>query len=387
MARRERTRGAGWERTLTAGLVVLLAGLAAGEAGAVPRYAARYGQRCTLCHIDPTGGGQRSAYAAQALVPRELSTFLLSEEQIAALDPGLGRSLSIGADLRTIYHRSDREPQAQSYENFLQMQSSVHLALQLSPRFVARVTQGQSGTREAYGLAYLLPWHGWLKAGRFVPNYGWRLADHTQVVREALGRSAPLDTDTGVELGVAPGSWQWTLSGTNGAAGSALDDDDELAWTSQVAWRGRIAGAGLAAGASLHGIDTPSGRRLDRGPFASVSAGRWTWLGECDWSGVDPDGAGGERTRWVASQELTMNAARGIDLRATWDFVDPDLDRKSGAWWRAGGGVEFLPYPFLALHAMVRREESIAPAPGRPAAPGIPRPDATWFELQFHLLY
>jgi len=39
--------------------------ITAGEAGAVPRYSARYGQSCTLCHQNPTGGGMRTLYASQ----------------------------------------------------------------------------------------------------------------------------------------------------------------------------------------------------------------------------------------------------------------------------------------------------------------------------------
>src|SRR5437667_11789971 len=53
-------------------LGVLLA-LGASEAGAVPRYSARYGQKCALCHVNPSGGGLRAAYASQKLVPEEIA--------------------------------------------------------------------------------------------------------------------------------------------------------------------------------------------------------------------------------------------------------------------------------------------------------------------------
>src|SRR5262245_32728836 len=42
---------------------------AAIDANAIPRYTARVRQNCTLCHANPTGGGMRSLYASQFLVP------------------------------------------------------------------------------------------------------------------------------------------------------------------------------------------------------------------------------------------------------------------------------------------------------------------------------
>lgn len=49
--------------------------------------------------------------------------------------------------------------------------------------------------------------------------------------------------------------------------------------------------------------------------------------------------------------------------------------------------MEYFPYPFLAFHTMVRREEPVAPSGGLPLAPGADIRDATWFEMQVHLLY
>ena len=43
--------------------LVAISALPALEAGAVPRYSARYEQNCMLCHVNPTGGGMRSSYA------------------------------------------------------------------------------------------------------------------------------------------------------------------------------------------------------------------------------------------------------------------------------------------------------------------------------------
>ena len=53
-------------------LVIATAGLCLVVANGytIPRYSARYGQDCNLCHVNPTGGGQRTTYATQYIVPK-----------------------------------------------------------------------------------------------------------------------------------------------------------------------------------------------------------------------------------------------------------------------------------------------------------------------------
>lgn len=372
-------------RPLAAGwLLVLLAG--ASEPGqAVPRYAARYGQRCALCHVDPSGGGQRTLYAAQYLVPAELAAGWLAPEEIAANDPSLGKNLTAGFDLRTIYHRSD--PARPGVDNFLQMQGAVHLTFQLSSRMAAYVSRGQSQTTEAFGVAHVLPWDGHVKIGRFTPAYGWRFADHTQYTREILGWSAPGQSDVGIEASLNPGRWTASASVTNGNRGSIADNNQQAGYAGQLLYRANFSGVGLGAGGSIWRNSDPSGRRLDRGPFGYVAVGPFIWLGEAGWSTLDPGRSAAERTAWLTSQELTVRLRRGLELRGTYDFFDPDLDLKSGSRDRVGAGVEFLPYPFLALHGMVRREEFVGAARGSTPAPEVDQPDRDWFELQVHVLF
>ena len=113
-------RGAGPAAALALAVILgLLAG--APPARAVPRYAARYQQSCALCHHDPSGGGMRSAYAAQYLVPAELARHPTPAEDLQRLDPNIGRSLAIGFDLRTVHHYYD---DGRTPGNFLQMQGT-----------------------------------------------------------------------------------------------------------------------------------------------------------------------------------------------------------------------------------------------------------------------
>jgi len=350
-------------------------------AEAVPRYAARYGQRCILCHVDPAGGGQRSLYATQYLIPVELAADSLSAEEIAGIDPVLGRNLSVGLDVRTIYHASD--PPRPGIDNFLQMQSAFYLSFQLSERYTAYVNKGQTGTPEVFGIAHVLPFDGYLRAGRFTPAYGWRFADHTMYTRERLGWFAAQRTDVGLEAGVHPGPLSLSGAVTNGNRGASNDGNTRLAYTGQGMWRGRWKELLVGLGGSIWSNRDGAGRRLDRGPYGYLALGPLAWLGEAAWTTLEPP-AGGETTGWVVSQELFARLRQGIELRATYDFEDPDIDRRNGSRERLGFGAELLPYPFLAFHPMVRREsyEGVGAVPGAPDLE-----DATWIELQVHWLY
>ena len=61
-------------RSVGVAVVLLVLWTAADDAMALPRYTARYGQDCRLCHVNPTGGGLRNAYATQYLIPAEIAS-------------------------------------------------------------------------------------------------------------------------------------------------------------------------------------------------------------------------------------------------------------------------------------------------------------------------
>ncbi len=339
-------------RRVFLGVVMLAAACAAGAAApaaALPRYAARYAQGCNLCHLNPTGGGLRSLYASQYLVPAELVMYRPNEAQMAKINPQIGENVTLGADLRTLFTASPDGPGA---EGFFQMQSSFYLGLQFDDRWSACLDRGQSGSFEAFGLGYVLPADGYVKVGRFAPAFGLRLEDHTAAVRQELGLAPPRHTDTGLEAGVYPGPIAAQVSLLNGAPGSSRDTDRRLAVTGRAAVRARAGPLLLAAGGSVRRNHEPAGRRVTGGPFGSVVWGPLTWLGECDWSRIDSTGAG-RATAWVATQELTCQLRRGLDARATFSFHDPDTARRGGAQARYGLGCDAHVTPFFGLQAMV----------------------------------
>jgi len=389
-------------------VVVLALVLAAAHAAAppsalaTPRLAMRLGQDCLLCHQNPSGGGMRSEYASQYLLPERLAMragAASGGSEGALPDPRLNDNVLIGADLRTAYlQRSDRD----AGNNFLQMQGSLYLSVELESRVSIYVQEemGQGAARafEIYGLAFLLPASGYVKAGRFVPAFGWKHDDHRSFTRRELVflPAFPPQSDTGVEIGFLPGPLALQLSATNGEFASAREQNDELAWCARGDFRRDFPGGHAVLGGSYYqhrgtqgsgaaaaGQDVYAG-----GPFAGLRLGRVTWLGEFDWThreqaaGVAPLDI--FRT-FTTSQELSWEVVQGLDVVAIYDFHDPDLDRESGAVQRIGGAVNALPRPWLGLYAglnVFRLDDG----PDLAARTGFTE-DATEANVMIHFLY
>lgn len=384
-----RRRAPAMRRVAGLAATALLGGiLLATSAAATPRYAAHYEQRCSLCHRDPSGGGMRTLYAAQFLVPTEMAARTGALEGLAEEGPQVTEALAIGFDLRTVHTYSERDAES---TNFFQMQGDLYLAFQLSERFSAYLDRGSSGSTELYGLGYLLPANGYVKVGRFQPTYGWRYADHTLFVRDRQGLAPPGHTDVGIEAGLFPGSFSIQAAALNGALGSPRDRDRDLAGTLRIEFRRSVAGLALAVGGS--GLHNP--REGDEftlaGPFGSVRLGPLAWVAEAGWlvreagagagAGADTGaGAAQDLTRFTTSHQLACRLQQGWAVLLTYDFTDPDVDIQDGATTRYGVGSELLLYPFLHLRAAVHYTEDEGPSP-------LGDEEHYDTELQVHLLY
>ena len=349
--------------------------VAASAAQALPRYTARYEQKCGLCHVNPSGGGLRTSYATQQLVPQEIAWLRGKATSIEEIEPKLARLIQIGADFREFYVGADIE---EGHLNFFQMQADLYFAFQLDPKVTLYYDRGQSGNYEVFGVDYLTP-STYVKAGRFVPAYGWKFDDHTMYVRSELGFQPPANSDVGLEVGFSKGSLDLLAGVVNGSRGSTLDSDTKAAGVLNAIVRHRTGPLGAALGVSAY---HHPGRATDIdhwGLYGYLTWKRFTWLGEGDFIQTDP-ALGPTRIGAVTSHEATVLLRQGLELKATYDFYDPDRDRASGAKSRWGGGVFVMPQSYLALEGLVRRidyDNGIDYA-GR---------DFTETLLQLHLLY
>ena len=77
-------------------------------------------------------------------------------------------------------------------------------------------------------------------------------------------------------------------------------------------------------------------------------------MGEADLLGKTWVNGDSSVTGFVASNELSFLVRQGFEIKATYDFFDPDVDRKSGAETRWGGGVFAMPASYFTGEVLFR---------------------------------
>jgi hypothetical protein len=322
-------------------LVLLAACLAAAcQARALPRYTAQYGQSCTLCHVNPTGGGMRTQYASQYIVPEEIASRGWDEAEKENLSPQISPNITIGADLRTLTYQAE----GGSGSSFA-MQGDLYLDIGLGTSYLAYIEQGLSGSGEIFGMGRTGYLDGYFKAGRFVPDYGWRFADHQMFSRRYLLESAGSEDpaslySSGFEVGISPGMLTASASLLDGR-GSNGDSYAARAMVQET-----LGGLNWGVGASVLRREYIQGQHRAAGGFWYLGLGPVTWLGQVDETSRDG------RLGNLVSQEVVTQIKRGLDLRFTYNFQDPDRSLKNGARHRYGAGVASMPRPFLSLLLM-----------------------------------
>jgi hypothetical protein len=313
--------------------------LMASSAAALPRYSAQYGQRCALCHVEPTGGGLRTQYATRFLIPEEMSLTRMEPEELESIRPDLNPAVTVGLDLRSLVYQGEGGTGGQ-----LDMQGDAYVGVQATSQFAAFIELGKGGTHEYAGLAYVLPASGYVKAGRFTPDYGWQWADHKMASREYLlvetGQESPRGlAEAGIELGMHGQTWEVTGSVLQGAG------QNGESYAARLALRRSYGPVNLALGTSVIRRQLPTAHARAWGGFGYAAAGPVAWVFQVDETG------NGLRNGLLISQELTYRLARGLHARGVYSFVDPDHREKTGTRNRWGLGFDSLINPFFGVQA------------------------------------
>ncbi|OGC96250.1 MAG: hypothetical protein A2W25_03765 [candidate division Zixibacteria bacterium RBG_16_53_22] len=315
-------------------------------ASALPRFGAQYEQKCNLCHVSPSGGGMRNAYGSQYFAQTELAAHKLPMEEISKFQPNVSDNILIGMDGRTLYIHDESLEQS----SFFQMEGNFYLDAQVTPKFNVSVFKGLYSGFEIFGTGYYLPLHGYIRAGKFQPSYGWRFEDHTSFVREKM-LWPPNSYDTGMEIGFYPQGISANIGMFNGTGGQ-LDNDRGKAVAARLEYRLKIVGLGLGLAGSFWQNDRTSGRIDMYGPAYYLKAwqGKLIYLGELDWL----DDKGSNTKLFATTQSLAFRLTQGIWIEGKYDFHDPDVDLKSGATSRYSLSIDYFPIGFLELEPSLR---------------------------------
>ena len=134
------------------------------------------------CHVNPAGGGP--AHAVRQPDDRARGVELLAlptRSHRAASDPTSRRPSRWVSTCATcsLFAEGGRGDQ-------VSMQADAHVVVEADENVTAFLTLGDGGAQEYGGIAYVLPLDGYVKVGRFTPDYGWRWDDHFMASRRYL---------------------------------------------------------------------------------------------------------------------------------------------------------------------------------------------------------
>lgn len=334
-----------------AGLLLLL-GITS-TAVAEPIFLSRQYARCTTCHYSPSGGGALTPYG-RALSREELSTFGAGG---GAAEPGreheflfglLGDAtdpVALAIDLRPA-HLDVESGSFESERNFL-MNADLTAAVR-SGAWTVLAEVGRQPRGDDVRIASFEHWASWtserglgVRAGRFLPAYGVKLADHTTFTRATLG----LDNDDqlyAAELSFTGSRHLVQVSLGPGPADALFDDDDgRRAFTASGRWqidvrpRTVVVASGLLRAAS---------DRESRSGATGLAAGFAPFSRLTLWTQADVrfrDDAAGPRAYTVLG-DAAFEAWRGVWLRFTPQLRTEFGDSSAGTR-RLALGLNLLP--------------------------------------------
>jgi hypothetical protein len=378
---------------------VLVGGWAC-KAQGEPYLAVREGVPCSQCHTNITGGGKRNSFGllyTQTTLPHTIvSSSTLSALQhifgdtadtAPAAPPSdygtfigaaIGNFLSWGGDLRvenrTVFEESTVEAQNEFNVSAVNLYGAVHLLQDVLTFYIdERVGPGAASSREVFGLIRLPRLHNlYLKGGKILLPFGLRLQDDTAFIRDRTGINYAT-ADIGFEVGIEPGPVTFSLALSNGTAGGAEDN-----LLKQVTLQSAVVFRHWRFGGSFAYNDGVSTRRMMYGPFAGLSFGRFTVLGELDFIEDKDKTTGSETTQLAIYSAVHCLIVRGINLLLSYEYLDPDLDIPEDARTRLVTGLEAFVTQFFQLRLFYRLNDSI---------PQRPEERADEVRLEMHLFF
>lgn len=237
-------------------------------------------------------------------------------------------------------------------------------------------SQDRFGVRDLWVMTHEWPGLTHLRLGRFMPAFGWRIADHTAYTRRAFGLSQedPANRVIGAEIGINPNYPYLTASAFKPSSLQArkpFETDDGWGAAVSAGWRDLAWSVGGSAMIRNSPDLTRGGDRLDLSVQWALNPWRWwrdvplTWLGEVVYGTWQRQGSGNETSQLAVYHQLAWSVAPGLTPRLRYDFWDPDREVIDDEIHRPGVGVDLTFLSWLSLNVDVRAAwiGSGAPAP------------------------
>ena len=327
------------------------------EAHAEPYLAVQTGFKCGQCHVNPTGGGERTVFGN-----------IFAQTQLAAnhLDTGgdiwtgeINRFLSIGGDLRTQFSYT-AEPHTSSTDSFEVEQGRVYASANVIPTrlyiYVDEQVAPTSINREAYGV-YWSKDHDWyVKAGQMYLPFGFRLQDQSALVQQITGINMTTP-DQGVEFGLERGHWDAQFAVSNGTASGPVVSHSKQ-YSAQLIYVENFWRVGLAA----NNNSQTAGNKNAGGLFGGLRTGSISWLGQVDIT--DDKSLPAKSGRQLATLlEANWRIAQGHNLKLTHEYLDPNRSVPNDGQTRYSIVYEMTPIQYVQIRTGFRYSDGIPQSP------------------------
>jgi hypothetical protein len=333
--------------------------LRAVPAAAEPYIAVREGLRCSACHVNMTGGGKRTdlvaTHARDILhYPKFFGAFSNPPEYFTG---EINKYVAIGADLRAsntaVFQDGKPDPDGvfrgrvrndQVFRGRLEKdrfdvtEGVAYLDVRLIPEYltfyVDQRFQPTTDNREAFGLLRgVLPWNGYLKAGRIFLPYGLQLQDDTAFIRGGSNGSVSTgfsfnEQQAAFEIGLEPGPFTLIVAASDGSS----SDRDLQVTTTESMWltdlpvvRTLLLGSSFSRAGPPAAGNKGSNETIVFGFFAGSNVERFTYLGEVDFrSDRSPDTNNHTVGRFIAYGEGDYLLFDWLNLKVAVDYSDND---------------------------------------------------------------
>jgi hypothetical protein len=377
-----------WAQVSILTSLISLGGLI-GSASAEPYMAIREGRKCSTCHVNMTGGGMRTLLANTHL--EDITHYRDIFPEFEALDDlwdgQVTNYFSLGADLRfddSIIFQD--EPNAEGEvdndqvfrsnveENILDVrQASVYFLFAPIPDYLEiyldeSFAPGGTTTREIFAqLKGVMPWNGYVKAGKFFVDYGLRTENDDLASQGNLSENLFVRGRTGtgfdgfhpgIEIGFQPGPISTSLSVTNAAGASSAP---RVAANTYGIFRDIPVVENALAGGSFMWVPSDNGDTWNWGFYAGSNLGLLEYQAEVDFIHAENETLGQSKSTFVAYGEVNYLLMGWINTKFFGEYADNDgrWDTPDTAQNRFGIGIE----PFIGRFLQPRIFYTVANGP------------------------
>jgi len=314
----------------------------------------------------------RNAWGAQ--YGKNQLSLLSTRDEDFKFDAQLTENISIGGDFRVQFLYSEfgdnftSQAMTASFYGAVKLGKKITLFYKqdiINPEY-GPFNEGLFSGPEVFGIGRILPRRWYIKGGIFLPNYGWRLDDHTSFIRGGnLGFLGGLPSnlglifvpnykDVGFEVGGNVGNLFLTGGAFNGTGNLVpLRFSRDRAYVGRAEYLVNLANLNLRAGASYY---TYINYHM-WGFTGGIGHERFAILGEIDWTEntlqLNSDILSGRKTM-AAYAELDVLAIDGVWAIVKYDFFDPNQGEADNDVSRLTLGLEIFAYPMVEIRPQYR---------------------------------